>query len=134
MTENYDILKENNLRQMVVEYEKAHPSFLSEQDMRRTEILAWQLLEGCVLDDEKQSLMFWSEVSDWTKTFYDNLQANLIRKYAIIHDSKSIDKYPVQELFPIDVHTLIKQWNYFPFEYTTLREILSKHSLLDRQR
>jgi len=132
MTENYDILKENNLRQMVVEYEKAHPSFLSEQDMRRTEMLAWQLLEERVLDDERVSLMFWSEVSDWTKTFYDNLQANLIRKYAIIHDSKSIDKYPVQELFPI--HHLIKQWDYFPFEYTTLREILSKYSLLDRQR
>ena len=121
MIKNYDILKEKHLRQMVTEYEEEKYNLVKE--------FALNGLEVVVSDDEAASALFWGGIREWTIRFYNNVQANLVRKYAVIHDAKNIDKYPVYQLPKID--DIMKKYtygNYFPFTYTTLREILSKHN------
>ena len=131
MTENYDVLKEKNLRQIVAEYEKERGVFVKEKQYSHDLMKEWALnvLEGAVQDDEKASSLFWEVVREYTKLFYSHAQANLVRKYAVIHDAKNINKYPVHQLSQIDdMMGEYNYGNYFPFIYSTLREILSKYN------
>ena len=122
MVENYDILKQNNLNQLVTEYEEEKYNWAKE--------LAFNNLEVDVSDDEEASAVFWEGVRKWTILFYDNARVNLVRKYAAIYDAKNIDKYPVVRQLP-KIDYIMKKYtrgNYFPFTYTTLREVLLKHN------
>ena len=102
-----DILKEKNLRQMVAEYESEQQTLhekrakyeqsrrdsmeraaLQEvEDIRETEFLKSEP-ENCA--SSSFELLLWQ----YTTHVYDNAWANLVRRYAAVHDAKNIDKYP----------------------------------------
>jgi len=105
MTKNYDVLKENNLRQMVAEYEQEQ-RILSEkrakyEQGRRDSMERAALRE---LEDIRETEFLKSEPENYvnfellmwqyTMHVYDNAWANLVRRYAAVHDAKNIDEYP----------------------------------------
>ena len=107
MGENIDILKENNLRQMVTEYEHEQQTVYEKrakdmqcrhnsmkeaalqelEDIREKQILETEP-ENCAPDH------FQLLISQYTEHVYSNAMANLVKKYATVYDAKNIDKYP----------------------------------------
>lgn len=117
MIENYNILKENNLRQMVAEYESErqtlHEKRAKYEQSRREymERAALQKLEDIrdrELDEAEGAVYsdfihirhgyyaphFWDLIIGYTDHVYDNAWANLQRKYAVVYDKDNLDKYP----------------------------------------
>lgn len=107
MIEKYDVLKAKNLRQMVAEYESEqqalHEKCTKYEQGRRDsmERVALQevedILEKEFLKSEPENcapssfeLLLWQ----YSLHVYDNAWANLVRRYAVVHDAKNIDKYP----------------------------------------
>ena len=126
MVEDYDNLKENNLRQMVNEYENARPDFVKERQYYHDLMKEYALkdIKSCVQEDENKSSEFWDYVRQWTTEFYDNASINLIRKYAAVYDAKNLDKYPAPgPLLPIE-YGIYVQTGHFPFVNTTLRKLI----------
>ena len=137
MAENYDTLKENNLRQMVVEYENERQivsgtcakykqychDLMQEtalqklEDIREKEIDLSEdpfLREGAY--DPRSFLWL------YRSHFYDNAEANLVRKYAMIYDAKNIDKYPAPTPLP-RMEDLLDPYMPSSFTYETLKRL-----------
>ena len=141
MVEDYDDLKENNLRQMVNECENARPNFVKEKQYRHNlmEEYALKQLNFAVQEDEKVLSWFMWDIGLWTKDFYENAEANLVRKYAAIYDAENLEKYPVSNPFlprgylsPRGYDNIVRDYvrilgGYYPFVDTTLRSLTTKH-------
>ena len=115
MTENNDILKANNLRQMVAEYEqeqqvlqenrkknmqRRHDNMKEAALQKLEELRERELarLEDPLIQDDYYH--FHSLITGYTDHVYYNALANLKRKYAMIFDAKNLDKYPVPTPLP----------------------------------
>lgn len=137
MAENYDTLKENNLRQMVVEYENERKKLL---DARTTDEQRRREWMKEVALDEIEEIHERELVSDgkpyWLFSHYDpnafmwayarhcsdNALTNMVRNYATVYDAKNLDKYPVSTPLP----RMEDLWDpYIPgdFTYKTLKRL-----------
>jgi hypothetical protein len=137
MAENYDTLKENNLRQMVSEYENERKKLL---DARATDEQRRRDWMKEVALDEIEEIHERELGSDgkpyWLFSHYDpnafmwayarhcsdNALANMVRNYAAVYDAKNLDKYPVSTPLP----RMKDLWDpYIPgdFTYKTLKRL-----------
>lgn len=145
MIENYNIKKENNLHQMVTEYEaerqKSADIRAKEKQHSRNIMKEFALEESEKIRDKEDyyeelaTEMCWDEpwklhlhynpnafMWKYTQHVYDNAWANLVRNYAAVYDAKNLDKYPVSTPLP----RMEDLWNpYTPgdFTYKTLKEL-----------
>ena len=115
MTENNDILKATNLRQMVAEYEKEQQSLCEKrtknEQHRREYMEDVALLEFdrirereleraeepeyfTLIQETHYAPHFRSLITGYTDHVYDNALASLQRKYAVVYDKDNLDKYP----------------------------------------
>lgn len=137
MAENYDTLKENNLHQMVVEYETERQIVSDTREKRKQychdlmQESGLQTLENIrsreidLLEDPfarpakydpRGFLWFYRD------HFYDNAEANLVRKYAMIYDAKNINKYPAPTPLP-RMEDLLDPYMPSSFTYETLKKL-----------
>ena len=106
MAENYEVLKQNNLNQLVAEYENEKQN-VYDTNAKRKQYFHDLMKEAALqklADIRERELDLESPFSLWAEYdprgyllcykhhFYDNALANLVRKYAVIHDAKNIDK------------------------------------------
>ena len=122
MAENYNILKENNLRQMVSEYEKEQ----HEKKQRHLEYVK----DTAELENARMSAFYSKSVISrynhngfmllYAIHYYQNALADLIRNYATVHDANNLDTYPVSTPLP----KMEDVWDSsFPFNYSKLQEL-----------
>lgn len=137
MAENYDTLKENNLRQMVAEYERDRQivyEMRAKEEQRRRDWMKEVALEELEWQREKEIEEQEDPFRSWSKHdprgwlyrymchFYDNAEANLVRKYAMIYDAKNIDKYPAPTPLP-RMEDLLDPYMPSSFTYETLKRL-----------
>ena len=137
MAENYDTLKENNLRQMVSDYENERKNVLDvrvKYEQRRRDWMKKVALEELErqrekeIDEQEDPCLSWSKhdprgwLDRYMCHFYDNAEAALVRKYAIIYDSKNIDKYPAPTPLP-RMEDLLDPYMPGDFTYDTLKQL-----------
>ena len=133
MAENYDILKENNLRQIVTEYEterKNVSNSLAKYEQHRRDCMK----EAALYKMDEIREMGLDGRPYWLFSHYDphgfmwpyakhcehNAWANQVRKYAAVYDAKNLTTYPVSTPLP----RMEDLWNpYIPdyFTYGTLK-------------
>lgn len=147
MAENYDTLKENNLRQMVAEYENERQKLSdarAKYEQRRRDWMKEVALDE--IEEIRQRELGSDGKPYWLFLHYDpkgfmcwyarhcsdNAWANLVRKYAVIYDAKNIDKYPVSTPLP-RMEDLWDPYSSSSFTYKTLKE-LAAHCSRWRQR
>ena len=121
MADDYSVLKEKNLRQMVAEYESERQK---KQEQRREYVEDMAALENARVNAfYRPSITSHYNPKGFMRLyamhFYENARANTVRNYAIIYDSNNLDQYPVATPLP----RMEDVWNpYFPFNYSKLKE------------
>ena len=134
MAENYEVLKQNNLNQLVAEYENEKQN-VYDTNAKRKQYFHDLMKEAALQEladirerelDLESSL--WAEYDPrgylfgYKQHFYDNAWANLVRKYAVIHDAKNIDKYPIATPLP-RMETLLSPYTPSFMTYKKLAEL-----------
>lgn len=136
MVENYDILKQNNLNQLVAEYENEKQKVYDNNAKRKqdchdlmTDVALRELAEFHAREDDIFEIhLLWDKrdprgfLWSYMKHFYDNAKANLERKYAMIYDAKNIDKYPIATPLP-RMETLLSPYTPSFMTYKKLAEL-----------
>lgn len=137
MAENYDTLKENNLRQMVSEYENERKKLLDARatdEQRRRDWMKEMALDEIeeirqreLCSDGKPYWLFshynphafmWA----YAKHYFRNARANLVRNYAAVYDAKNINKYPAPTPLP-RMEDLLDPYMPSSFTYETLKRL-----------
>ena len=122
MVGNYGTLKENNLCQMVSEYENEQ----HEKQQRHLE----HVKRMAELENARMSAFYSKSVIScynhdgfmlsYTIHYYQNALADLIRNYATVHDANNLDTYPVSSPLP----KMEDVWDSsFPLNYSKLQEL-----------
>ena len=136
MVENYDILKQNNLNQLVAEYENEKQKVYDNNAKRKqdchdlmTDVALRELAEFHAREDDIFEIhLLWDKrdprgfLWSYMKHFYDNTEANLKRKYAMIYDAKNLDKYPVATTLP-RMQDLLDPYTPRDFTYETFKRL-----------
>ena len=136
MAENYEVLKQNNLNQLVAEYENEKQNVYDTNAKRKQ--YSHDLMKEAALQeladirerelDLESPFSLWAEYDPrgyllcYKQHFYDNAWANLVRKYAVIHDAKNIDKYPIATPLP-RMETLLSPYTPCFMTYKKLAEL-----------
>lgn len=115
MIDNYDILKADNLRQMVAEFETEQQALqekrakneqhrrecMEEMALRELEEIREERVARITNPEYERHLRqaryaphFYSLITEYTDHVFENAWANLVRRYAVVYDAKNINKYP----------------------------------------